>query len=119
MSHTDGENHGLMDLIYESGIDVADAVCPHPMTKVSLAEYYRRWGDRITIFGGVPSNLLLDETTSEAAFEDYISTLFTAVAPGLRFMLAIADTTPPDANFDRLRRIHDLVMEKGRCPLKS
>jgi hypothetical protein len=118
LSHTDGENEGLMDLLYESGIDAADAVCPHPMTKVNLTEYYRQWSDKITIFGGIPSNLLLEEATSSDSFERYMKELFSAVVPGSRFMLAIADTTPPDASFDRLRRIQELVMEKGKLPLK-
>ena len=33
-THTDGENAKLMDLIKFSGIDVAESVCPFPMTKV-------------------------------------------------------------------------------------
>ena len=42
LCHTDGENLGLLDLIRQSEIDVAEAVCPFPMTKVPLDEYYRR-----------------------------------------------------------------------------
>lgn len=52
--HCDGENRGLMDLIRDSGIHVAEAVCPSPMTKVPIEEYYRRWGERLTIWGGIP-----------------------------------------------------------------
>lgn len=84
-----------------------------------IGVYYRRWRDRITIFGGIPSNLLLAEATGTDAFEGYMKTLFSAVAPGSRFMLAIADTTPPGADFDRLRRIHDLVRAHGKLPLKA
>ena len=69
LCHTDGENQGLMDLIRDSGTDVAEAVCPAPMTKVTIQEYYRRWGDRITIYGGVPSNLLLPQLTPDDQFE--------------------------------------------------
>ena len=57
--HCDGENEGLMDLIRDSGMHVAEAVCPAPMTKVTIEEYYRRWADKLTIFGGIPSTLLL------------------------------------------------------------
>jgi len=65
-----------MDLIIESGIDVADAVCPHPMTKVTLAEYYRRWGERITIFGGIPSNLPIVKAPDDDTFETYMDEFF-------------------------------------------
>jgi methylmalonyl-CoA mutase cobalamin-binding domain/chain len=119
LCHTDGENFGLMDLLHESGMDVAEAVCPAPMTKVSIQEYYRRWSDRITIFGGVPSNLLLPQLTPEKDFLDFMDGLFSGIGTGGRFILGIADTTPPDADFERLVRIGDMVREKGCLPLQA
>jgi len=119
LCHTDGENQGLLDLIRDSGTDVAEAVCPAPMTKVSLREYYRRWGDRITIFGGVPSNLLLPQLTPDDQFKSFMDQLFTGIGNGSRFIVGIADTTPPDADFERLVRIGDWVREKGRLPLAA
>jgi methylmalonyl-CoA mutase cobalamin-binding domain/chain len=119
LCHTDGENLGLMDLLHDSGMDVAEAVCPAPMTKVSLQEYYRRWSDRITIFGGVPSNLLLPQLAPEKDFQDFMDGLFSGICTGARFILGIADTTPPDADFERLVRIGEMVREKGRLPLQA
>ena len=117
--HCDGENLGLMDLIRDSGMDVAEAICPYPMTKVKIGEYYERWADRLTIFGGIPSNLLLAETTSDDEFEAYLDHLFKVIAPGKRVILGIADTTPPYAVFDRLVRIGERVEKEGRLPLKK
>lgn len=117
--HCDGENLGLMDLIKESGLHVAEAVCPAPMTKVKIEDYYRRWGDKVTIFGGIPSNLLLAESTTDAEFEAYLDHLFQAVAPGKRLILGVADTTPPNAVFDRLVRIGERVEKEGRLPLQG
>ena len=119
LCHTDGENLGLLDLIRQSEIDVAEAVCPFPMTKVTLAEYYRRWGDRTTIFGGIPQSLLLEDTASEQDFKDYLDGFFGAIAPGRRFIVGIADTTPPNAVFDRLVRLGERVDKDGRLPLTS
>lgn len=119
LCHTDGENQGLMELIRDSGTDVAEAVCPAPMTKLSIQEYYRRWSDRITIFGGVPSNLLLPQLTPDDQFQSFMDHLFTGIGDGSRFILGIADTTPPDADFERLVRIGDMVREKGRLPLEA
>ena len=115
--HCDGENLGLMDLIRESGMDVAEAICPYPMTKVKIEEYYERWADQLTIFGGIPSNLLLAEATSDEEFEAYLDHLFKVIAPGKRMILGIADTTPPHAVFDRLVRIGERVEKEGRLPL--
>ena len=119
LCHTDGENFGLMDLLHESGMDVAEAVCPAPMTKVTIQEYYRRWSDRITIFGGIPSNLLLPQLTPDEQFKSFMDALFSGIGDGRRFILGIADTTPPDADFERLVRIGDMVREKGRLPLQA
>jgi corrinoid protein of di/trimethylamine methyltransferase len=119
MCHTDGENQGLMDFLFESGMDVADSVCPAPMTKVSLAEYYARWSKRITIQGGIPSNLLLATTTTDADFENFLEGLFKAVIPGNRLILGVADTVPPDAVFDRLLRIGERVEKEGLLPLRA
>ena len=117
--HCDGENLGLMDLIRDSGMHVAEAVCPYPMTKVKIEEYYQAWSDKLTIFGGIPSNMLLTEAASEEEFEAYLDHLFKAVAPGKRMILGIADTTPPEADFERLIRIGERVEKEARLPLEA
>ena len=38
LTHTDGENAGLMHLYRRAGFDIADSLCPAPMTKLTLAE---------------------------------------------------------------------------------
>ena len=66
MVHPDGENRGLMDLIPQSEMDIADAVTPYPMTKIDIAEYYDRWcrSGNMTIQGGIPEMFLLEESTT-------------------------------------------------------
>jgi methylmalonyl-CoA mutase cobalamin-binding domain/chain len=119
LCHCDGENQGLLDLIGVSGIHVAEAVCPAPMTKVPIEQYYGIWGKKLTIWGGIPQSLLLAQTASEEEFEAYLDHFFKAVAPGTRLIVGIADTTPPDADFDRLRRIGERVLREGRLPLEA
>ena len=119
LSHTDGENRGLMDLIRESGLHISEAVCPYPMMRVKIEDYYRQWGDKITIFGGIPQSLLSEETASEEDFQSYLDHFFKAVAPGRRIIVGVADTTPPNAVFDRLRRLGDRVAKEGRLPLEA
>lgn len=118
MCHTDGENFGLMDLIRDSGMHIAESICPAPMTKVTLAEYYRRWSGQLTLFGGIPSTIVLPET-SEAEFEACLDELFRAVAPGTRIVVGIADQVPPQAVFSRLQRIGERIETEGRLPLQA
>ena len=119
LCHCDGENKGLLDLIPESGMDIAEAVCPRPMTKVTIRELKKAFRGKVTIFGGVPSVALLEESMPDEEFEKFMENLFAEIAPGDRFILGVSDTTPPDAKFARLLRITEMVRESGKLPLKG
>jgi len=118
LCHCDGENKGLLDLIRESGMDIAEAICPQPMTKVTISEVKKAFQGKVTIFGGVPSVALLEQSMSDEQFEKYMKTLFSEIAPGDRFILGVSDTTPPDAKFERLLRITEMVERWGKLPMK-
>jgi hypothetical protein len=107
ITHTDGENRLLLPLLRASGFDVADSVCPAPMTRVDLRGYREALGTGITIWGGIPSILVLPNSVGEAEFRAYIDGL--AADPGLRegLILSVADTLPPDADFGRVLYIRD------------
>jgi len=118
LCHTDGENTGLMDLIRDSGMHVAESITPAPMTRVTIGEYYRRWSPKLTLFGGIPSTLMLPGTP-EADFEAYLDEFFRAVAPGTRMVVGIADEVPPEAVFTRLQRAGERIEREGRLPLQA
>ncbi len=107
--HTDGENDGLMDLLRQSGFDVADSVCPAPMTRLSLAEYRRYFAGKTSIWGGIPSVAVLADSMSDAAFAKYFESLLEQAGDGRRLILSIADTTPPGAKFERIEHIARLA----------
>ncbi|MBW2094786.1 MAG: cobalamin-dependent protein [Deltaproteobacteria bacterium] len=119
--HPDGENRGLMDLIPESGMDIADAVTPYPMTKVTIDEYYDRWcrSDKLTIQGGIPEIMLLEESTSWDDLKNYLDHLFQVISPGKRLIASIGDTSPPKTDFDRLLYIGERFEKEGRLPLEA
>ena len=119
MSHCDGENDGLLGLLAQSGIDVAESVCAPPMVQCSLTSMRKAFGDKITIFGGVPSVALLEESMSEDEFEAHMRHLFAEIAPGGRFILGVSDMVPPDAKWERLVRIARMVEEWGALPLTA
>ncbi|MCC6197395.1 MAG: corrinoid protein [Burkholderiales bacterium] len=118
LCHTDGENRGLMDLLRDCGMHIAESICPAPMTKVGLHEYYQRWSGHLTLFGGIPSTVVMPGT-SEADFEAYLDELFRAVAPGARMVVGIADEVPPSAVFSRLQRIGERIEREGALPLRA
>ena len=105
LTHTDGENTGLLELYLASEIDIADAICPAPMTRLSLQEHRETFNGRITIMGGVPSVALLESTMSDAEFSHYIDGFFETIGRGDHLILGISDTTPPAAPFERIAEI--------------
>ena len=59
LTHTDGENKGLLSQYLDSQIDIADSICPAPMTKLTFKQVRDTFRDKITILGGIPSVSLL------------------------------------------------------------
>jgi methylmalonyl-CoA mutase cobalamin-binding domain/chain len=117
LTHCDGENRKLMDLVRRSGVDAAESVCPYPMTSLTLREYYVQWSADLCIVGGIPAEYVIPERTSEDELLGYMDYLLRAVAPGRRFIAGITDAVPPSADFDRLRRIQEVIDRRGRLPL--
>jgi hypothetical protein len=85
---------------------------------VTVSEVKKAFQGKVTIFGGIPSVALLEESMPDAEFERFMKNLFREIAPGDRFILGISDTTPPDAKFERLLRITEMVEEWGQLPMK-
>jgi 5-methyltetrahydrofolate--homocysteine methyltransferase len=119
--HCDGENQGLIDMIADSGLHVAEAVCCAPMTKLPIEAYYERWckSGKLTLMGGLIQSMLSPATANLADLNAYLDNFFKAVAPGDRLILSVADTTPPNADFDRLALIGERVEKEGRLPLEA
>lgn len=102
LTHTDGENEGLLSSFEKCSFDIADSICPAPMTKVSIQQYRKFFGKRTTIWGGIPSNMVLRNCTSDDEFKNFVDELINTCKPYDHLILSIADTTPPDADFDRI-----------------
>jgi len=110
-THADGENDGLCALLRQSGVDVADAICPAPMTRLSLRDYREQLGPQVATWGGICSSSLLPPLFTDAQFEAHLDDVLSAVGDGRRLILSVADTTPPEASLARLRRIGERAAE--------
>ena len=113
LTHCDGENRRLMAQYPTCGFDVAESVCPAPMTNCTLAELRSGMGPQITVWGGIPAVALLDNSMDDAAFEAYLDELFANLGAGERLILGVSDNVPPDANLARLERVKERVEAFG------
>jgi hypothetical protein len=116
--HGDNDTRHILSHIERAGFGMVECFVTHPMVETTLAEARAAWGDRVIIWGGVPSVILEDPFTDEQ-FEAYLDDLFPTIAPGTAFILGIADNAMPGAKIDRIRRITEIVQQRGTLPLPS
>jgi hypothetical protein len=108
LTHTDGENAGLMDLYRRCGFDIADSICPAPMTKLTLAQVMEQLPG-VTIWGGLPSVALCPSSMSNADFARLVQETLALVSGRTHIILSVADTMPADASYQRFIRITEIV----------
>jgi len=114
LTHCDGENQRLLPHYPACGFDIAESVCPTPMTRCTLAELRQGFGPRTTVWGGIPSVILLDTEMDDDAFGRYLDAVLREAAQGSRLILGVSDNVPPDANLARLAEIGRRCRETRR-----
>jgi len=115
--HADNDTRLIFSQIERAGFGMAECFATAPMVETTMAEARAAWGDRVIVFGGVPSVILEDPYTDEQ-FERYIDELFRTIAPGRAFILGIADNAMPDTKIERIRRVTEIVRQRGKYPLQ-
>jgi hypothetical protein len=113
LTHADGENRALLPLYPACGFDVAESVCPQPMTQSTLADIRAGMGCGTTVWGGIPSVTLLRDSMTDQAFEAYLDAMFGALGAGDHLILGVSDNVPPDADLARLEQIRRRIRDFG------
>lgn len=113
LTHTDGENSGLLELFLQSEFDIADSICPAPITSLTLEETKKAFRGKITIWGGIPFNIVLENSMNDYEFEKFLDMTLASIGCGDHIILSIADTTPPGAKFERILKIAEKVKQFG------
>src|SRR3990172_1104015 len=92
-----------------AGVDVAQSVCPYPMTSLTLREIREGLAPDQALWGGIPSVALLTDSMDDDAFEAFLEGLSEQVGTGHRLIPSVPDNVPPDADLGRLRRIGERI----------
>ena len=117
MTHTDGENRRLLQAYLDTGFDVADSVCPFPMTRCRIEELRAAVAGRITIWGGIPSIMLCPHSASESEFRAFVDALVEQCSGGTRFVLGVSDMVTADADWDRVAYVGEAARRAGAAPM--
>jgi hypothetical protein len=102
-SHTDGNVRPLLTLLAESGLDVCESFSPAPLTECPFEAAWNAWSQGPIIWGGIPAPVL-DERTSEAAFQEYIDHLL-GIVDRKPIILGVADMVMESNLIERVRYI--------------
>jgi uroporphyrinogen-III decarboxylase len=116
--HADADTSCLLDLIVESGFDMAECFVTSPMAPVTLAQARAVFGSRVIIWGGIPSVILGDPWTGDE-FEAYMRDVFRAIAPGDAFILGVADNVMPESKIERVAHVTEMVEQRGWYPVTA
>ena len=79
------------------------------MTRCRLDEIRAHFGDRVTIWGGIPSTLLCASSTPEDEFRRSIDEIVQRYQHQSRFVLGVSDMVTADCEWDRLQYITEKV----------
>jgi hypothetical protein len=116
--HGDNDTRHILRHIEQAGYGMVECLATEPLVETTLSEVRSAWGNRVIIWGGVPSVILEDHYTNEQ-FETYMQELFRTIAPGDAFILGVADNVMPEADIERIRRITEMVEKHGSYPIQS
>jgi len=116
--HADNDTSEILGQLKASGYDMQECFVTDPMVPTTLRQAREGLGDDVVIFGGIPS-VILESSTSEEQFEEYMDDIFDSIAPGDAAILGIADNMMPTSLLSRVRRISELVETRGVYPIEK
>jgi hypothetical protein len=116
--HADNDTSAILEFIEEAGWDMVECFVTAPMVPLTLERAREVWGNRVIIWGGLPS-LLMAPSISEEEFRAYMRHLLKVIAPGDAFILGIADNAMPDSVIDRVAWVTEFLAEHGEYPLRA
>jgi hypothetical protein len=106
--HVGGPIRRVLPLLAEAGVDGVEGIAGPPQSDVTLAEARQLAGPGLTLWGGIPQDLLQDIHEREA-FEAGVAEAARQAAGDGRMILGVADRVPVDAEFARLQALPDLL----------
>ena len=116
--HADNDTSQILKQLKDSRYDMQECFVTSPMVPCTLKQAREELGDDVVIFGGIPS-VILEPSVSDQQFEEYMDDLFRVIAPGDAIILGVADNVMPTSLISRVRRIGELVEERGSYPVSA
>lgn len=111
-SHMDGDMRILLSLVPETGYDVVESFSQEPLSSLTFKEAWESWGDKILMWGALPSPIF-EQGTSEHQFDTTVEHVLKAVVPDGLIVLGVADQAVANTLVRRIRRAGELIEQFG------
>lgn len=111
-AHMDGRLNGLLELVAESGVDIADAVTPVPSGDLTPLEI-RKQSRNMVLMGGISAIMWLP-ITNEKDFIAHVKDWLILKKINNRLILSSGDQVPPGTELKRIKLVYNIVEEYGR-----
>lgn len=111
-SHMDGDMRNLLSLVPETGYDVVESFSQEPLSSLTFKEAWESWGDKILMWGALPSPLF-EQGTSDHQFDTTVEHVLKAVASDGLIILGVADQAVANTLVRRIRRAGELIEQIG------
>jgi hypothetical protein len=106
--HVGGPIKHLLTPLAEVGVDGLKGIAGIPQSNASLTAAREITGPEMTLWGGIPQDLLLN-AHDEQAFEDAVRQAVQETLGDSRMILGVADRVPVEAELSRLEAIPTLI----------
>jgi hypothetical protein len=106
--HVGGPIKGLLAALAEAGVDGVEGIAGPPQGDLKLSQAREIAGADLTLWGGIPQDLLLD-AHSKDEFETVVAQAVREAKGDSRMILGVADRVPVEAVPGRLEAIPALV----------
>ena len=107
--HWCGRTGKLLPLLPGSGVDIVEAVVTEPMSDLTVAQALESLRGEVVLQGCLPAVLMCPQGGSRADLERYVRHIVDELRPKSSFVLGMGDNVPPDADFERVPLVSELV----------
>ncbi len=107
--HWCGRTQNLLPLVPGCGLDVVEAIVTAPMADITLEEALDILDGKVVLQGGIPSVLVCQQGATRQQFIDYIKNVIVPLKGRRSFILGMSDNVPPDADFERVEMVSQLI----------
>lgn len=107
--HWCGRTQNLLHLVPESGLDIVEAIVTKPMADITLSEALEKLEGKVVLQGGIPAVLVCQEGCSRDQFTGYVEETILPLRSKKGFILGMSDNVPPNADFERVEMIAEML----------